>query len=137
MATTSKQYAVIEARWTERPWERFVISYSDEESLRGLIAGRNILACGFTSLHDAYAHIAASLIVAAPRTQPGSPLAATRDDRRRILFRTGSLAIRSCLTQSWRIVREFSLAALVATILAFYSKNVVSTAMRSLNGSTC
>jgi hypothetical protein len=135
MATTSKQYAVIEARWTERPSERFVISYSDEESLRGLIAGRNILACGFTSLHDANAHIAASLIVAAPRTQPG--LAATRDDRRRILFRTGSLAIRSCLTQSWRIVHEFSLAALVATILAVYSKNVVSTVIRSLIGSTC
>jgi len=72
MVATAKQYAVIEARWTEHPSERFVISYSDEESLRDLIAGPNILACGFASLRDAEAHVDASLISAAPRTQPGS-----------------------------------------------------------------
>jgi len=33
------QYAVIEARRTEGPSERFVIGYRDEDSLRELIAG--------------------------------------------------------------------------------------------------
>jgi hypothetical protein len=87
MAATDKQYAVIEARWTERPSERFVISYSDEESLRDLIAGPNILACGFASLRDAEARIDASLLAAAPGTQPGSALATTRNDRRPTLPR--------------------------------------------------
>lgn len=74
MAAPAKQYAVIEARSTERPSERFVISYSDEESLRDLIAGPNILACGLASLRDAEVHIDVNLIAAAPRTQPGSAL---------------------------------------------------------------
>ena len=89
MAATGKQYAVIEARWAERPSERFVISYSDEESLRDLIAGPNILACGFASFRDAEAHIDASLLAAAPGTQPGSALAATRNDQRPTLSQGG------------------------------------------------
>lgn len=137
MAATGKQYAVIEARWTERPSERFVISYSHEESLRDLIAGPNILACGFASHRDAEAHIDTSLIAVAPRTQPGSTLSATRNDRRPTLPRGGSLGSGFCLTQTWRILHKISQAALVATILAFYSKNAVSTVIRSLVGSTC
>jgi hypothetical protein len=57
MTARGKQYAVIEVRWIERPSERFVISYSDEKSLRDLIADPNILACGFASHSDAEAHI--------------------------------------------------------------------------------
>jgi hypothetical protein len=136
VAATDKQYAVIEARWTERPSERFVISYSDEESLRDLIAGPNILACGFASLRDAEARIDASLLAAAPGTQPGSALAATRNDRRPTLSQRG-LGIGFCLTQPWRILHEFAQAALAATVLAFYSKNAVSAVIRSLVGSTC
>jgi hypothetical protein len=136
MAATGKQYAVIEARWAERPSERFVISYSDEESLRDLIAGPNILACGFASLRDAEAHIDASLLAAAPGTQPGSALAATRNVSKTHSF-PGGLGIGFCLTQPWRILHEFSQAALAATVLAFYSKNAVSAVIRSLVGSTC
>jgi hypothetical protein len=43
------QYAVIEAGRTEGPSERFVIAYPDEESLRELIAGPSIIACGFAN----------------------------------------------------------------------------------------
>ena len=43
------QYAVIEARRTEGPSEPFVIAYPDEESLRDLIAGPSIIACGFAT----------------------------------------------------------------------------------------
>jgi hypothetical protein len=136
MAATGKQYAVIEARWKERPSERFVISYSDEESLRDFIAGPNILACGFASLRDAEAHIGSSLLAAAPDTQPGSALAVTRNDRRPSLSQGESLGIGFCLTQTWRILHELSQAALAAIVLAFYSKNAVSAVIRSLVGST-
>src|SRR5215472_15216632 len=81
MAAASKQYAVVEVRWAERPSERFVIAYPDEETLRDVIAGPNILACGFASFLDAEAYIDASLIAARPRSQPKSVHAATRDDR--------------------------------------------------------
>jgi hypothetical protein len=74
MAATGKQYAVIEARWTERPSERFVISYSDEESLRDLIAGPNILACGFASLRDAEAPLMLVCSQPLPALKQAQPL---------------------------------------------------------------
>ena len=49
------QYAVIEARRTEGPSEPFVIAYPDEESLRDLIAGPSIIACGFATRKEAQA----------------------------------------------------------------------------------
>jgi hypothetical protein len=136
MAATAKQYAVIEARWTERPSERFVISYTDEESVRELLAGPNILACGFSSSRDAEAHISASLIAAAPPAQPGSGPTATRNDPRPTLSRGGNLEISFCLIQTWKILRKFSMAAFAATVLVFYSRNEVFTVIRSLIGST-
>jgi hypothetical protein len=59
------QYAVIEARRTEGPSERFVIAYRDEESLRELIAGPSIMACGFASREEAQANIDADFWTAA------------------------------------------------------------------------
>lgn len=55
------QYAVIEVRRTDGPAERFVLAYSEERSLRDLIAGRNIIACGFTARDEAQAHINAKI----------------------------------------------------------------------------
>lgn len=51
------QYAVLEAFRTEGPPERFVIAYPNEESLRSLIARRNIIRCGFASRDEAQAHL--------------------------------------------------------------------------------
>ena len=59
------QYAVIEARRTEGPSERFVITYPDEESLRELIAGPSIIACDFTSREEAQTNIDADFWTAA------------------------------------------------------------------------
>ena len=52
---------MIEARRTEGPSGRFVITYTDEESLRELIAGPSIIACGFASPEEAQANIEADL----------------------------------------------------------------------------
>ena len=43
------RYAVIEGLHTETGPERLVIAYSNEESLRGLIAAPSIVALGFSS----------------------------------------------------------------------------------------
>src|ERR1700729_710231 len=59
------QYAVIEARRTEGPSERFVIAYPDEESLRELIAGPSIIACGFASREEAQVNVDAEFWTAA------------------------------------------------------------------------
>ena len=59
------QYAVIEARRTEGPSEPFVIAYPDEESLRDLIAGPSIIACGFATRKEAQAKVDAGFWTAA------------------------------------------------------------------------
>ena len=46
-------YAVIEARWSEGPPERFVIAYRDEESLRDVIAAPSIVGTGFITREEA------------------------------------------------------------------------------------
>jgi len=51
------RYAVIEARWVGRPAERFTVAYCDEETLRELITGPNIIGSGFLSRQDAVALI--------------------------------------------------------------------------------
>jgi hypothetical protein len=59
------QYAVIEARRTEGPSECFVIAYPDKESLRDLIAGPSIIACGFATREEAQAKVDADFWTAA------------------------------------------------------------------------
>ena len=50
------QFAVIEARRTDGPSERFVIAYSDESALRDLIAGPSIIGWGFATREQAQGH---------------------------------------------------------------------------------
>ena len=46
-------YAAIQARCTDGPAERFVIPYTSEQALRGLLAARCILVTGCTSRESA------------------------------------------------------------------------------------
>lgn len=55
------QYAVIAGPRTEAGPERFVIAYSNEESLRDLIAAPSIIAIGFSSREHALASSRASV----------------------------------------------------------------------------
>ena len=57
LASSIPQYAVIKACRTEGPSVSFVIAYPDEESLRDLIAGPSIIACGFATRQEAQAKI--------------------------------------------------------------------------------
>ena len=130
-----ERYAVIEARWTEDPPERFVIAYSDEQSLRDLIAAPSIIAIGFTSRERA-ACMVASFSACAESKMTQKALAVDRsDDERR--------AAKSPM-QRWRAGFRFAEArrtahsvlhtAVAACILMFYSRSFLSAAIRSFVG---
>jgi hypothetical protein len=127
------QYAVIESRRTEGPSERFVIAYPDEESLRDLIVGPSIIACGFASREEAQTHIEADFWTAATfkQTPRGPTVDGNEKYRRGVLSAKGRLGAGFNLTQTGRIVRGFLQTAVAGAILIFYSRNAVSTAIRS------
>jgi hypothetical protein len=126
------QYAVIEARRTEGPSERFAIAYPDEESLRELIAGPSIIACGFASREEAQVIVDADFWTAAAWKQ--APRDRAEKYQRGVLSAKWRLGAWFNLTQTGRIVRGFLQAAVAGAILIFYSRNAVSTVIRSFVG---
>ena len=127
------QYAVIEARRTEGPSERFVIAYPDEESLRELIAGPSLIAWGFANREEAQANIDADFWTAEAwkRTSGGPSVDEAEKYQRGVLSAKRRLGSGFNLTQTRRIVRAFLQAAVAGAIFVFYSRNAVSTAIRS------
>ena len=130
------QYAVIEARRTDGPSERFVITYSDEKSLRELIAGRSIIACGFSSREEAQTNIATDFCTAAAwkQTLSGPTVDGIEKYQRGVLSAKRRPGSSFNLAQTGRIVRGFLQAAVAGAILIFYSRNAVSTVIRSFVG---
>ena len=126
------QYAVIEARRIEGPSERFVIVYRDEESLRDLIAGPSIIACGFASREDAQANIDADFSTAAAWKQ--TPRDRPEKYQRGVLSAKWPLGTCFNLPRTGRVLRGFLQTALAGAILMFYSRNAVSTVIRSFVG---
>ena len=129
------QYAVIEARRTEGPSEFFVIAYSDEESLRDLIAGPSIIACGFASREQAQANIDANFwTVAAWRQTSRSRTVDGIEKYSRGLSIKRYLGAGFNLTQTGRRIRAFLQTAAGMAIVIFYSRNAVSAVIRSFVG---
>jgi len=126
------QYAVIEARRTQGPSERFVIAYPDEESLRELIAGPSIIACGFASRAEAQTNIDADLCTGGVWKE--TPRDGAEKYQRGVLSAKRRLGAGFNLKQTGRIIRSLLQAAVAAAILILYSRNAVSTAIRSLAG---
>ena len=125
------QYAVIEARRTEGPSERFVIAYPDEESLRELIAGPSIIACGFASRAEAQTNID-DLCTGGVWNE--TPRDRAEKYQRGVLSAKRRLGAGFNLTQTGRIIRSLLQAAVAAAILILYSRNAVSTVIRSSAG---
>ena len=129
------QYAVIEARRTDSPSERFVIAYSDEGALRGLIAGPSIIGCGFATREQAQVH--ADLWRPLQSEQPqGLRTTSRKEVSRRILSAQRGLRAAFDLTEAGRIIRGFLKAATAAAILTFYSRLSVLVSW-SLTASVC
>jgi hypothetical protein len=130
------QYAVIEARRTDGPAERFVITYSDEESLRDLIAGPSIVGCGFASREEAQAKIDSNFWTGAAwkRTSRGAAVEEAEKSQPGVLSAKRRLGAGFDLTQTPKAVHGFFQAAVAACVLVFYSRNAVSTLIRSFVG---
>jgi hypothetical protein len=129
------QYAVIEARRTEGPSECFVLAYPDEESLRDLIAGPSIIASGFATREQAQAKVDADFWAAAAaweRTCRGLTVVGAEVYPRGAFSVMRRIGAAFDLTHTGRIVHCFLRAAIAAAILIFYSRNAVSTVIRSL-----
>ena len=119
------QYAVIEARRTDGPSERFVIAYSDERALRDLIAGPSIIGCSFATREQAQGR--ADVWRPLESEQPeGMPTTSRRDVDRRILSAKQRLRAAFDLMVAGRIIHGFLKAATAAAILTFYSRHSVS-----------
>ncbi len=126
------QFAVIEARRTEGPSERFVIAYPDEEVLRELIAGPSIIACGFASREAAQAKIDGGFWTAAwKQTLSGPTVDGIKKYQRGVFSSKRHFGSGFNLTQAGKIVHGFLHAAVAGAVLIFYSRNAVSTAIRS------
>jgi len=107
-----------------------------KESLRDLIAGPSIIACGFTSREEAQAKVDANFCTAAAwkQTPKGSALDGAEKSQPGVPSAKRRLEVEFDLTQTGRIVRGFLQSAVAAAILIFYSRNAVSTIIRSFVG---
>lgn len=136
--SSSVQYAVIEARWTERPPERFVIAYRDEESLYDAIATPSIVAVGFTSREAAIAGIETCSSGAAAWRQ--IPRARQVDGTGKCQHGLHSAERRFGdwfdLAEIRGITRRALQDTVAATILIFSSRSVMSTVIRLFIGAS-
>ena len=130
------QYAVISLA-TEPRCERGVIAYPDEKSLRDLIADPSIVALGYRSREEAKAEAKANLDGCTTAAySPQRKLTATSFTTRRSLKRF--VANREIprgefnLARTWSIVRGLAQHSFAVTIAVFYSKNLLSAAIRAL-----
>jgi hypothetical protein len=130
--TSMRQYAVISV-CTVPQCERLVIAYSDEKTLRNLLAGPSIVALGYSSREEAEASIRRhgttneplrrkSLATFANATQTLQAYVFTRF-RAKAAIHVGKTQSRICgLLQQ----------TVAAAVVVFYSKNLLSAAVRAL-----
>ena len=128
--TSTWQHAVISVR-SEPDRERLVIAYPDEETLRDLIAARSIVALGYTSRADALKNInrcvttKASLKRLLPSIHPNMTLLT---ECRAALRR---FAVGSEPSGTSKLMRNLLHSGLAAALVFFYSKSILSSAVRA------
>ena len=118
------RYAVIEAHWSERPPERFVIAYCNEESLRDVIAAPSIIAFGFASREEALAGLAASAVDGA------------KEYTRRVHSARRRVGNWLSHAETWRTARQLLQHATAMAVLIFYSSNIASATLRRFIGAS-
>jgi hypothetical protein len=114
-----ERYLVIEVRWCEPFPERFVFALRHEESLRERIAGVSVVGIGF-GVCKAAAEEKLAVDCEGDHRGGQSP---RQDPRHRV-----------GLSETRRIARATLQYAIAASVLVFYSKNVLGAALRALVG---
>jgi|SRR5271155_2066710 len=134
---SSALYAVVEARWSEGPPERFVLAYRDEESLRDLIAAPSIVGVGFITREEALANAECCSPVTG-----GSKQTLKASVERAVKRRRGFKSAKRRLVDAFRVAETRRITcralqhAVAMAILVFYSKNIVSAAIRTVIGAS-
>jgi hypothetical protein len=129
---STQHYAVISVG-TRPHCERLVIQYSDEESLRDLIAAPSIVALGYGSREQAVARMN-GCTPSSPTWRQQLRTALVDVFARFIEFRASRLqAVRRIdAVRTGKIVSALCRHSLAVTVVFLYSKNVLSAAVRAM-----
>lgn len=127
------RYAVIEAKWMERPAERFAIGYCSEESLRELVVGSSIVGSGFMSRQEALSVIPDSFRFGT-NVASSTEAACESKEQRGSAYGTTALQNRFSLQSIWMIPGQLVHHVAAALVLIACSKNVFSLAFRAFMG---
>lgn len=131
LQVTKLQYAVIQlSSITDQP-ERLVLAYTDERTLRALIAEPSIVGLGFGSREEAVSTENPTLgkAVAPP---PANELESVRAGQHQPYCRGSRAAAWSSFSPLLKLASAIVQFAFAATICIFYSKNIVSATIRSV-----
>jgi hypothetical protein len=125
------QYAVIQLSSITDPPERLILAYTDERTLRDLIAGPSIVGLGFGSREEAVSTENPPLKKAVAAA-PANELESARPGQHQPYCRGDRAAAWSSFSSLRRLASSIVQCAFAATICIFYSKNIVSATIRSV-----
>ena len=130
---TKLQYAVIQLSSIADPPERLILAYTDERTLRALIAAPSIVALGFGSRDEA---VSSENPPSQNAVGPASAneLDSVRDGQHQPYGGEGRAAAWSSFSSLLKLATGIGQFASAATIWIFYSKNIVSASIRLVLG---
>jgi hypothetical protein len=129
LQSSNVRYAVIRLSSAKGSHERLVLAYPNEETLRGLIADTSIVGLGFSSRDEACAAGAAVTKGATPCQ--ADEVAGSYAEERLVQRVRDQLAHRMKFSPIRRLATTIVQLGTAAAIFIFYSKNIVSAAVRA------
>jgi hypothetical protein len=131
---TDVQYAVIRISSTKDSFDRMVIAYPNEETLRALIAGPRIIAFDFISRDKALATVDCDFLKRDLSSQPNQTPMAGSSKKGQADSIANRLLQRFSLLKICEAFRSFLNFAHASAVLIFYSGNIVAATVRSALG---
>ena len=130
VGTETLRYAVICAR-SEPDHERLVLAYPNEEALRDLIAAPSIVSLGYGSRADALKNIDVGCTASLKRPLKTAMLHTTRTILSECRVTLRRYAGGSAHSEGSKVVRNLLRSGLTAALIFFYSRNMLSSALRA------
>jgi hypothetical protein len=133
LPAATRQFAVISVR-TGPHREQMVLAYPDEKTLRGLVAEPSIVALGYNSREAAEAGICGYTTTAQTLRQKPMGASGTNSTQSLRGFVPDHQPARNelSLPGAQSMIGSFWQQAFAAAVVLFYSKNLVSAAVRAL-----
>ena len=126
---TKLQYAVIQLSSIADPPQRLILAYTDERTLRALIAGPSIVRLGFDSREEAVSsENPPSENAVGPA--PANELDSVREGQHQHYSCGGRAAAWSSFSSLLKLASGIGQFTSAATIWIFYSNNIVSASIR-------